>query len=160
MSFRSSLVALMVLAVVAVPCFAQEGKKKKKGNAAPPQAIRQLLNKTEKLDLTAEQSAKLKEIVAQYTPKFRELNQKTNNLLTAEQKKARNEANAKNKAEGKTGKEAQAAVAAALALTPEQQKTQAEIQASAKELSRSLNKDVQAILTAEQKEKLKPAKAK
>ncbi len=157
MSFRSSFVALMLLAIVAVPCLAQEGQKKKKRDAGPPPAIRQLLRKTEGLDLTAEQSTKLKEVVAQYTPKFRELNQKANGLLTDEQKKARNEANAKNKADGKTGKEAAAAVAAALALTPEQQKTQAELQASTKELSRNLNQDVQALLTAEQKAKLKPA---
>ena len=157
MSFRSSIVALMLLAIVTVPGLAQEGQKKKKRDAGPPPAIRQLLRKTEGLDLTAEQSTKLKEVVAQYTPKFRELNQKSNGLLTDEQKKARNEANAKNKADGKTGKEAAAAVAAALALTPEQQKTQAELQASTKELSRKLNQDVQALLTAEQKAKLKPA---
>lgn len=158
MSFRSSLVALMLLAIVAVPCLAQDGqKKKKKREPGPPPAVRQVIQKTEKLDLTAEQSAKLKEIVAEYTPKFRELNQKASGLLTAEQKKARDEANAKNKAEGKKGKEAAAAIAAALALTPEQQKAQAEIQASTRELSRKLNQDVQALLTAEQKEKLKTA---
>lgn len=116
-----------------------------------------MLKKTEGLDLTAEQSAKLKEVVAEYTPKFRELNQKANGLLTAEQKKARDEANAKNKAEGKKGKEAAAAIAAALALTPEQQKTQAEVQAGLKELSRKFNQDVQTVLTAEQKEKFKTA---
>jgi hypothetical protein len=152
------LVALSLVALVAASSFAQEKKKRK--NAAPPQAVAQMLKKTEGLGLSEEQTKKVKEIADSYAPKFRELNQKVQASLTAEQKKARQEAQAKNKADGKKGKEAQAAIDAATALTDDQKKVQSEVQASQKELSAKFREEVLSVLTPEQKEKFAPPKKK
>jgi Spy/CpxP family protein refolding chaperone len=149
------LVALALVALVATSSFAQEKKKK---NAGPPQQVAQMIKKTEGLGLSEEQTKKVKEIAESYTPKFREVNQKLNAVLTAEQKKARQEAQAKNKADGKKGKEAQAAIEAASNLTDEQKKVQSEVQASQKELSAKFREEVVSVLTPEQKEKFAPPK--
>jgi Spy/CpxP family protein refolding chaperone len=156
MNARVALLIAFAFAALAATGSAQEPKKKKA--AAPPQAVNQMLKKTESLGLSEEQQKKIKEIAESYTPKFRELNQKLPALLTAEQKKARQEAQAKNKADGKKGKEAQAALEAAAPLTDEQKKVQAEVQASQKELNTKFRDEVLSVLTREQKEKFAPAK--
>lgn len=156
------LFALALVALVATTSFAQEEgkKKKKKKDAAQPPAITQLMKRTEGLGLSEEQQKKVKEIADSYAPKFAEQNQKLNSLLTEEQKKARQEAVAKNKADGKKGKEANEAINTAMALTEEQKKTQQEVQAQLKELTKKLNDEVAAVLTPEQLGKFTPPKGK
>jgi Spy/CpxP family protein refolding chaperone len=152
--------ALALVATVAATSFAQdEGKKKKKGPGQPP-AIAQLMKKTESLGLSDEQKTKIAAIAESYAPKLREANAKLAASLTAEQKKARQEATAKAKADGKKGKEAADAIAAAAPLTEEQKKLQADTQAQVKELTKKLNDEVLSVLTPEQKEKFQPAKKK
>ncbi len=157
---RSSLqmlLAVSLVALVVTTSFAQDaGKKKKKGGPGQPPAIAQLMKRTEGLSLSEEQQKKVKEIGAAHAPKFAELNQKLAATLTDAQKKARQEAVAKNKADGKKGKEAAAAIDAAMALTDDQKKVQTEVQAELKELTKKLNDEVAAVLTPEQKEKFSP----
>lgn len=160
---RSTLqmfLALTLVALVTVTSFAQEEGKKKKKGPGQPQAINQVLKRTEALGLSEEQQKKVKEIAASHAPKFTELNQKLSGQLTDAQKKARQEAVAKNKADGKKGKEAAAAIEAALALTDDQKKVQKDVQAELKELGKKLNDEVAAVLTPEQKEKFSPPKKK
>jgi hypothetical protein len=156
-SLRLFAILALVTACV-IPALAQEGQKKKKKGPQQAQAISAMMKKVESLGLSEEQTAKIKKIGEEMAPKFNELNQKLNTVLTPEQKKARQEAVAKNKADGKKGKEANEAIDAALALTDEQKKVQADVQASMKELSGKLNAAVLEVLTAEQKAKFQPAK--
>lgn len=157
-SLLKIMFALALVVAVASTSFAQqEGKKKKKGGPGQPQAIAALMKKAEGLGLTAEQTQKIKAIAETHAPKFREANEKMAKVLTEEQKKARQEVMAKNKADGKKGKEAQAAIDAAVALTDDQKKVQKEVQAETRELTKKLNDEVSAVLTPEQKEKFAPA---
>lgn len=149
---------LTLVALCVLPAAAQDGQKKKKKKDAQPQAISALMKKLDALELTEEQSAKIKRIGEELAPKFTALNEKLSSVLTAEQKKARAAAVAKNKADGKKGKEAAAAIDAALALTEDQKKVQAEVQADLKEVSGKLKTAVMSVLTPEQQAKLQPAK--
>lgn len=160
-SFVKFAIVLALLATLATTSFAQDAdKKKKKKEAGPPQAIAQLTKKLEGVGLTDDQNAKLKAITAEFTPKFAELNKKMAASLTDEQKKAKAEAVAKAKADGKKGKEAADAVAAAVTLTDEQKKTEQEVKDGLKKLGSELNQAVMALLTPEQKAKLPGKKAK
>ncbi len=91
--------------------------------------------------------AKIKELAKASAEKIKAAEEKVG--LTPEQKKARTEAQAKAKADGKTGKEAKEAVDAAMKLTDEQKAAQKEVD----ELRAGLRKEAMALLTAEQKAK-------
>ncbi len=160
-SYLKFAVVFALLVAMTTTAFAQDAdkKKKKKKEAAQPQAITQMMKKVEALGLTDDQNAKLKAIGSEFAPKFAELNKKMASTLTDDQKKAKAEAVAQAKADGKKGKEAAEAVAAAVKLTDEQKKVDEEVKASMKSLTADLNKAVMAVLTPEQKEKL-PGKKK
>jgi Spy/CpxP family protein refolding chaperone len=140
-----TLLTLALAVVIASPLLAAEGKRGKK---APPQdPAAGLLKSLEKAELTPEQVTKIKELAAAAAEKMKAADEKVG--LTPEQKKARQEAQAKAKADGKTGKEAQAAVDEALKLTDEQKAAMKE----ANELRAALRKEAAALLTPEQKAK-------
>jgi hypothetical protein len=147
-----SLVVVALSLLVAAPLAAQEKAKGKKA-AAVPQGITAVQKQLEGVGLSEDQSKKVKEIVAEYTPKLQAAQKKVGDLLTAEQKKARAEAAAKIKAEGTKGKEAATALQAALKITPEQQKAYDAATAEAKETNLAFRKAVLAVLTDEQKAK-------
>ena len=107
-----------------------------------------MLKRLEKAELTADQIAKVKEIVAKHSEALKAANDKVN--LTAEQKQARGEATKKAQAEGKKGKDLQAAVDAAAKLTDEQKEALKKVQ----ELQQAMMKEVNGLLTDDQKAKL------
>lgn len=160
-SFANVLFALLLVALVVGPVCGQETEKKKKkqGQNTPP-AVTQALKKVEALGLTDEQNAKLKSIASEFSPKFAAANKKLNNALTAEQKKLKQDAQAKAKADGLKGKQAAAAVASAVNLTEDQKKVDQEVKDKLKKLNTDLNTAVLGVLTPEQKEKLPAKKAK
>jgi hypothetical protein len=121
----------------------------KKGRAAPKpfDPAASVLKRLEKAELTADQTAKIKEICGKYCEKLQAAEQKVN--LTAEQKTARAEAQKKAQAEGKKGKELQAAVDAAMKLTDEQKAAVKDAQAIRAEMT----KEAFAVLTDDQKAK-------
>lgn len=141
-----TLLTLALAVVVASPLLAGEGKRGKKA-AKQQDPAAGILKSLEKAELTPEQVAKIKELATAAAPKIKAAEDKA--PLTPEQKKARQEAQAKAKADGKTGKEAQAAVDAAVNLTDEQKAAQKE----ANELRAALRKEAVALLTADQKAK-------
>jgi hypothetical protein len=98
-----------------------------------------------KAELTEEQIASIKKLAAEVSPKMNALRKKAN--LTPEQMKAVQTARAKSKAAGIKGKEANAAADAAGKFTDEQAKILAEV----KLLNQKYFKDVQALLTDEQR---------
>ena len=140
-----TLLTLALAVVIASPLLAGEGKRKKAAKVADPAAG--ILKSLEKAELTPEQVTKIKELAGAAAEKIKAAEDKA--PLTPEQKKARQEAQAKAKADGKTGKEAQAAVDEAVKLTDEQKAAQKE----ANEVRAGLRKEAVALLTPEQKAK-------
>ncbi len=129
-----------------------KGKKKKGGDQTPP-AVAQLQKQLDGLDLNDEQKAKVKEIVAQHTTKIADAQKKVTALLTPEQRKARQEAAAKAKADGKKGKEAADAVNAALNLSADDKAKLDAANKEAADVVAEMRKAVAGVLTDAQKEK-------
>lgn len=145
--------ALGLVALVGV-VFAQEAKKEKKGGkrADPTAAVK---SKLATLDLSSEQKEKIDKILADQGAKVTAAAEKVNASLTAEQRKARNEAQKSAKAAGKKGKEANDEALAAMKLTDEQKKTYDEATKTQREASQALVSAVSEVLTPEQREKAK-----
>lgn len=140
--------ALLIMAILAAPLSAQETKKKnrqRKGRSP----VMALLGKVE---LTDEQKPKVEAIAKEFDPKLQALTKASNEVLTAEQKAARADAQKQNKEDGLKGKKARQAVEAALNLTEEQKKKMAEIDKQRAEIMGQLRPKLTAILTAEQLE--------
>ena len=150
--------AVLALAVlIASPVWAaKEDKKKDKAN----KAVAKVFELPTIITLSAEQMTKLAEVMKEYEPKLEELHKKQANILTDEQKKARQEAMKAAKAAGKKGKEAKADVDAAVKLTDDQKKQQEEVAKETKELNGKIHDSIASFLTEEQKTHLKPMKKK
>ena len=101
------------------------------------------------LNLTDEQQAKVKELKKEYRPKFKAA---IDSALTADQKKARDDAMKTAKAESKKGHELWQAVRQAVKLTDEQK---AKLKEAIKPLHKELHEKIVAILTPEQQSQLK-----
>jgi len=141
-----SCLLLFLIATIALPLSADEkkkGKKKQQGNRLEAQ----ILKRFSKAELSAEQTTKLKALVAEHGPKIAAATKKA--VVSKEQKQARAAAMKKAKADGKKGKELRAAVNAAAPLNAEQT-------AAAKEVASSraaLMTAAVALLSDEQKAK-------
>ncbi len=150
--FVAAVVTCTLMLALAVPAQAQATAKKKEKGDAQPQAISQLNKSLEKVELTAEQKASLKEIQAKHKGPLAELQKSRETLLGADVIKKMSEARKAATAEGKKGKDLQAAVNEAAGLTAEQTAKLDELQKKITAATTALKKDVLAILTAEQKE--------
>lgn len=148
---------LAVAVLIASPLLAKEGKKKAAAKPAPCPADQYLTRMLADVTLTAEQKTKIDALKKEFGPKLMEARKKVDDVLTADQKKARGEAMKKAKADGKTGKEAAAAVAEAVKLTDDQKAKQAEAQKAVSALTKELDKAARDLLTPEQKAALKKA---
>ena len=146
-----TLVVGCLMGLVAVG-FAQNENKKKKGQAKGPTA--QLRGKLASAELGADLTEKVKKIIDEHEPKLNELQAKADAILTDEQKAARRDAQKAAKQAGKKGKEAQDEVTAALKLTAEQQKKMDEAQKELNAARGEMNKEIAALLTPEQQDKL------
>ena len=141
---------LLAVAFVA-PAVAADKKKKKAPTAVKvPKSI----------ELTADQKTKLDALNNEFGPKLAECKKKANSIITADQKKARAEAMKKAKADGKKGKELKAAVNAVFALTADQKAQQAECKKAIGALNKEIKTKFVALLTDEQKAKIKGGKKK
>ena len=145
---------LAVAVLIASPLLAKEAKKKA-AKPAPCPADQYLTRMLGNVTLTAEQKTQIDALKKEFGPKLKEARKKVDDVLTADQKKARGEAMKKAKADGKTGKEAAAAVAAAVKLTDDQKAKQAEAQKAVSALTKELDKAARDLLTPEQKASLK-----
>ena len=101
------------------------------------------------LNLTDDQKAKVKDLRKEYGPKFKAA---ADSILTADQKKAREDAVKAAKAEGKKGPEVGKAAMQAVKLTEDQKAKMKEVM---KPLHKEVHEKLMAILTSEQKEQLK-----
>jgi Spy/CpxP family protein refolding chaperone len=146
------LVATISLAIVGTLAAAEQGKgaKGKRSNASAPGIFFFVL----KLDLTADQKAKVAELQKEYGPKLQEGFQKQQDLLTDEQRKAQQDATKAARDAGKSETEARAAGQAAVKLTDDQKAKRAEMQKEMAPLMKEAREKVTALLTPEQQEKL------
>ena len=153
-SFISKLMVLAFMVLLVSSASAAEKEKKKQDGKRAAGPIGAVEKQVAELKLSDEQKTKVSAILNGYKPKFEEAQAKAQGNLTAEQKKARKEAAANVKADGKKGKEAKAEVEAAVKLTDEQKKNQQVGAAALKELQASLKKDLAGVLSEEQVAKL------
>jgi Spy/CpxP family protein refolding chaperone len=113
------------------------------------------------LNLTADQKAKLAELRKEYRPKFKEIHQAKQSVLTPAQKQAREEVLSAAKAARAAGKKpgnVRKAVAAAVNLTADQQAKMAKLDKAAATLRAELREKALAILTPDQVAELKQLK--
>ena len=145
------LTACVLTVSFVAPAVAVDKKKKKAPTAVKvPSSI----------ELTADQKTKLDALNKEFGPKLAECKAKANSIVTKDQKKARVEAVKKAKADGKKGKELRAAADAALAITADQKAQQAECKKATGALQKEIKAQFAALLTDEQKAKLKGGKKK
>ncbi|MDP6444201.1 MAG: hypothetical protein QGG36_30680 [Pirellulaceae bacterium] len=147
-----SLAVLALIVVIAAPVSAADDKKKKKRSRNT--AAAQIKKRLAKAELTEEQQKKVDEIVAKHSPKLQEANKVVADLIGPDARKKRAAAQKSAREAGKKGKELQAAVLAALGLDDEKLAAYKKAQAAAGQLRATLNKEVNAVLTAEQREKI------
>ena len=148
-----TLLMLTLVALIAAPLAAQDAKKKKKGKGKRTPTVVQV---PKGLELTAEQKTQVAAINKEYTPKFIEAQKALAGILTDEQKKARQAAFKANKEAKRKGKEARAALNAALALTDEQKKQYQEAQKAVQAIRAEARGKFVALLTPEQKKQIAP----
>ena len=145
------LTACFLAIAFVAPAVAADKKKKKAPTAVKvPKSI----------ELTADQKTELDALNKEFGPKLAECRKKAASIITADQKKARAEATKKAKADGKKGKELRAAGNAAFAITADQKAQQAECKKATSALNKEIRTQFAALLTDEQKAKLKGGKKK
>jgi len=138
----------IVAVLIAVPDSQGQEKKKKKDASAG------IKKKLDDAELGADLLEKCKKVVDEHAPKIAEAQAKVDEILTDEQKKARNAAQKAAKDAGKKGKEAAAEVEAALKLTDEQKGKMEEAQKALTAATNARNDALGALLTDEQKAKV------
>ena len=107
------------------------------------------------LDLSDEQKAKWEELKKEYTPKMTELFEKTENILTPEQKKARDKAFKEAMKSRQHPSEFRKVMKNAIKLTEEQKTKLKEGQKDLNKLRKEFHEKIKAILTPEQQEELR-----
>lgn len=142
----TTLTTVLLLVIMSMTANAQDKQnKQKKPTAIGARLAENTIKRMAKAELTEEQVASIKKLAAAVSPKMNALRKTAN--VTPEQTKAVQAARAKSKADGIKGKEATAAADAAGKYTEEQTKILAEV----KQLNQKYFKDVQALLTDEQR---------
>ncbi len=159
-SLAKQLTILTLVAFLAAPlCAADEAAKKKKKDPAD-KAVAKAFQLPDTITLTDEQKTKLSGVKQEFESKVKDIVKQQQDILTPEQKTARAEAVKSAKAAGKTGKERHADIAAALKLTAEQKKQQAEIGKKLKAVNGQIKGRIGEFLTADQKALIKDKKKK
>jgi hypothetical protein len=129
-------------------------EKRQRGAAARAGAAERYFRELAQIELTDAQKEQIAALKKQYAPKARELAQKQQRVLTDEQRQSQRKARQDATAAGKKGKELQEAVAAAVGLTEEQKKQQAELQSTQRELQKEIRGKFESLLTDAQKAEL------
>jgi len=149
-----TLVLVTLIALIAAPLAAQE-EAKKKAKRVPKErggSEAQIVKMLEQIDLSAEQTKKVREILATYRPRLERVAAAIK--ITPEQRRAAAEARKAAAAAGKKGKELQEEVQAAMKLSDDQVSARKKQQ----EVMQALRKEITGVLTPEQQEKLKTKK--
>ena len=107
------------------------------------------------IDLTTEQKDKIEALKKEYGPKLKENAEKRDGVLTADQKKAREDATKAARDAGKKGREIMQAARDAVTLTDDQKAKIKEIGTAGQDLRKEVVEKIKTILTDDQKEQLK-----
>jgi Spy/CpxP family protein refolding chaperone len=163
MKMKAARIALsLVIALVIAGTALADGKGKDKPKAdgkGPAKKAQAAFPMLEGLKLTDGQKAKVEALRKEIDTKRAEIQKKMGSILTAEQKKARQDAEKAAKTAGKKGKEFHDAVEAAVKLTDDQKAKMAAAKKEMDGLQKQIRDKIDGILTPEQKEQLKKAHA-
>ena len=159
--FRGSLLSLFVVAAVALSLSAadKESKKEERKKKRQGQAAERLFQLPASIELTAEQQEKVDKLKNEYTPKLAEAQKKINAIVTADQRKAQQEAVKEARQSGKKNREAEEAGMAALKLSGEDRPKYEEARREMQQLQNQARAEIRALLTPEQQAEL-PRKGK
>jgi Spy/CpxP family protein refolding chaperone len=159
MSRVASVALAVIVSLVLVDTLsAQQSGRGQRHRGGFPSLI-QMIEKNKDLNLTDDQKSKLTALDKQYAPKQKELATTMDKVLTADQKKARREAVEAARKAGKRGPEVWQSIQAAMKLSDAQKTKLAEGRKAMQTLNKDVRGKVNEILTPEQKEVLKKARA-
>ncbi len=166
-----SLLAIGVVLALVASSIAQEEKKPKqprekpkqaaeqpkqaaqKAKKAEPAAIKNVTDKLAGLDLTAEQSEKIKQLAAKASEQIAAINKERTAILGPGGNKKLADARKEAQAAGKKGKELQDAIYTAAGLSSEQVAKLRDLQAKQQQVIQEFRRAVSEILTPEQRAK-------
>jgi hypothetical protein len=146
---------LFVFAVAALFATSVLAEDKKTDTKPKPDRNANVFNYLKKIKLDDKQQEKLTAIKKECAPKLDALHARFDKVMTPERRKVAQEARKAAAADGKKGKELQAAVDAALKLSDDEKKELKEINQERSKLVKEIREKVSTILTDEQKEALK-----
>jgi Spy/CpxP family protein refolding chaperone len=156
---RVASIALAVVAsLVFVDSLSAQQNRRGQGRRGGSSVIDRV-ERTKDLNLTDDQKAKLSGLKKEYAPKLKELSGTLDKVLTADQKKARDEAIKAARASGKRGPEVRESIQAAMKLTDAQKTKLADGRKAMQKLNKEISDKVNKLLTPEQQEVLKKARA-
>ena len=153
-----SATALLVVVFLASVAHAQQGERKTKGGNRTPNPVAQLQRQLDELNLSDDQKAKVQDVLKVHTPKIEAAQKKMDETMTPEQRKARSDAMAKARSDGKKGRELVQAGSDAVKQTAEERAKFEEAQKVSQAAVADMRKAVMAVLTPEQQAKLTPAR--
>ena len=158
---RHMIVALVLSAVLSTGVFAQdENKKKTKKNGAQNRMTKQLMSNFSAANLTAEQTAAAKKILADGMKDVVALQKQVEGMFTKEQRQKRNEVMKQARADGLKGKDATAKANEAVGMDDAAAKEFAALKQKQNQATQELRKKITALLTDDQKAALKPKQKK
>lgn len=161
MIHQLSLLSCAILSLAIVSNAAAQDAPKGKKKADTTGANAPVFQLPKEITLSTEQQTKMNTLKKEFGPKIAELQKKSNDILTKEQRDARKAANDKAKTDGLKGKAVQEAVDAAIKASPEQKEQLAAVKKELDPIITEVKKQIENLLTPEQKEKLpKPGKKK
>ncbi len=161
MSLRSLSLMLLSFSILTSGFHVGAARAQEKKKPDPTGADAQVFKLPTEITLTADQETKMATLKKEFGPKIAELQKKSTDILTKDQRAARKAAMEKAKADGLKGKALQEAVDAAMMLTAEQKEQQAAVKKDLDPIVAEVKKQIDNFLTAEQKTKLPmPAKKK
>ncbi|HUG92972.1 MAG TPA: hypothetical protein VML55_19180 [Planctomycetaceae bacterium] len=117
-------------------------------------AVNRFFQLPAEIKLADDQNDQIAALKKEYAPRILALVKKQNSVLTAEERRARRQAQQDAREAGQKGKQLQEAVAAAVKLTDEQKQQQSELATARKELQAEIQKKVESLLTDAQKAQL------
>jgi len=156
----ASTVFALVVSLVLVDSLSAQQNGRGQGRRGPgSMTMIDRVERVKDLNLTDGQKAKLAELKKEYAPKLKKANEKLDDVLTAEQKKARDEAMKAAREAHKRGPEARDAAITAMKLTDAQKAKRTDIRKAIDALDKEISDKVNKLLTTEQQDVLKKARA-
>ena len=160
---RHMILAVVLSAVVSTGAFAQDEKKKKtknQKNSVQNRMTKQLMNSFAKANLTEEQKAEAKKVVAEGMKNVVAVQKQLEGMFTKEQRQKRNEVMKQARADGMTGKEVTAKANAAVGMDDAAMKEFAALKLKQNKAMSELRKKVMGLLTDDQKKLMRAGQKK